>query len=139
MRVRRAISIVFGLLFLWGCGQVEPDAVDPVAIDLSLVRAAHHRVREGAKLRFQRGVFISPSDDSEVGEGIWEAPLVVQELGEETKGIEGVRLEDEEGWILIYPSSNHACFHIYGESRNQSHVNDRLQTWSRKIEKMQQK
>lgn len=73
----------------------------------------------------------------------WEAKgqvmrSLIEELGEETKGIEGVRLEDEEGWVLIYPSSNHACFHIYGESRNQAHVNDRLQTWSRKIEKMQQ-
>ena len=73
----------------------------------------------------------------------WEAKghvmrSLIEELGEETKGIEGVRLEDEDGWILIYPSSNHACFHIYGESRELAHVTDRLQTWSRKIEKMQQ-
>jgi mannose-1-phosphate guanylyltransferase/phosphomannomutase len=72
----------------------------------------------------------------------WEAKgqvmrSLIEELGEETKGIEGVRLEDEDGWVLIYPSSNHACFHIYGESGELAHVNDRLQTWSRKIEKMQ--
>ncbi len=72
----------------------------------------------------------------------WEAKgqvmrSLIEELGEETKGIEGVRLEDENGWVLIYPSSNHACFHIYGESRELGDVSDRLQTWSRKIEKMQ--
>lgn len=72
----------------------------------------------------------------------WEAKgqvmrSLIEELGEETKGIEGVRLEDEDGWVLIYPSSNHACFHIYGESRELAHVNYRLQTWSRKIEKLQ--
>jgi mannose-1-phosphate guanylyltransferase/phosphomannomutase len=74
----------------------------------------------------------------------WEAKgqvmrSLIEELGDETKGIEGVRLEDENGWVLIYPSSNHACFHIYGESRDQVDVNDRLQTWSRKIEKLQHK
>ena len=62
---------------------------------------------------------------------------LIEELGEDAKGIEGVRLEDEDGWVLIYPSSNHACFHIYGESREQAHVNDRIQTWSRRIEKLQ--
>jgi len=72
----------------------------------------------------------------------WEAKgqvmrSLIEELGEETKGIEGVRLEDEDGWVLIYPSSNHACFHIYVESRELAHVNDRLQIWSRKIEKLQ--
>ncbi len=72
----------------------------------------------------------------------WEAKggvmrSLIRELGEEAKGIEGVRLEDEDGWVLIYPSSNHACFHIYGESRELAHVNDRLETWSRKIEKIQ--
>jgi mannose-1-phosphate guanylyltransferase/phosphomannomutase len=72
----------------------------------------------------------------------WEAKgqvmrSLIEELGEETKGVEGIRLEDEDGWILIYPSSNHACFHIYGENRELAHVNERLQTWSRKIEKMQ--
>jgi mannose-1-phosphate guanylyltransferase/phosphomannomutase len=72
----------------------------------------------------------------------WEAKgqvmrTLIEELGEEAKGIEGVRLEDEEGWVLIYPSSNHACFHIYGESRKLEHVNEKLQTWSRKIEGMQ--
>jgi len=31
----------------------------------------------------------------------------------------------------------HACFHIYGESSELAHVNNRLQDWSRKIEKLQ--
>jgi len=72
----------------------------------------------------------------------WEAKgqvmrSLIEELGEETKGIEGIRLEDDQGWVLIYPSSNHACFHLYGESSNLDDVNQRLQKWSRKIEKMQ--
>jgi mannose-1-phosphate guanylyltransferase/phosphomannomutase len=62
---------------------------------------------------------------------------LIEELGEETKGIEGVRLEDDDGWVLIYPSSHHACFHVYGESGQRDVVNDRLQEWSSKIEKMQ--
>ena len=73
----------------------------------------------------------------------WEAKgqvmrSLIEELGEESKGIEGVRLEDEDGWVLIYPSSNHACFHIYGESGDSTLVRERLQTWARKIEKVQQ-
>ncbi|UCF88444.1 MAG: NTP transferase domain-containing protein [bacterium] len=72
----------------------------------------------------------------------WEAKgqvmrTLIEELGEETKAIEGVRLEDDDGWVLIYPSSNHACFHIYGESPKEGLVTSRLQTWARKIEKMQ--
>ena len=39
--------------------------------------------------------------------------ILIEELGDETEGIEGVHLEDEDGWVLIYPSCNHACFHIY--------------------------
>lgn len=72
----------------------------------------------------------------------WEAKghvmrSLIENLGEETKSIEGVRIEDGEGWVLIYPSSNHACFHIYGESRDPEIVSERLQTWSRRIEEMQ--
>jgi len=72
----------------------------------------------------------------------WEAKgqvmrRLIEELGEETKDIEGVRIEDDEGWILIYPSSNHACFHIYGESGEREHINEKLRTWSRRIGEMQ--
>jgi mannose-1-phosphate guanylyltransferase/phosphomannomutase len=72
----------------------------------------------------------------------WEAKgqvmrHLVEELGEEAKGIEGVRFDEGDGWILIYPSSNHACFHIYAESLTPEGVNDKLKTWSKKIEAMQ--
>ena len=74
----------------------------------------------------------------------WEAKgqvmrSLIEELGEETKGIEGVRLEDDDGWILIYPSSNHACFHIYGESTEFSKVSEKMKKWSGKIEKLQRR
>ncbi len=62
---------------------------------------------------------------------------LIEELGEEAKGIEGVRFQEGEGWVLIYPSSNHACFHIFGESPDLEDVNERLKVWSRKIEKLQ--
>jgi mannose-1-phosphate guanylyltransferase/phosphomannomutase len=62
---------------------------------------------------------------------------LIEELGEDTKSIEGVRLEDTDGWVLIYPSSNHACFHIYGESVHPEIVGERIKTWSRRIEEMQ--
>ncbi|MGD8353607.1 MAG: hypothetical protein PVJ01_05520, partial [Pseudomonadota bacterium] len=72
----------------------------------------------------------------------WEAKghvmrSLIRELGEDNKGIEGVRLVDPDGWILIYPSSNHACFHVYGESADPEIVSERLKTWSRRIEEMQ--
>jgi mannose-1-phosphate guanylyltransferase/phosphomannomutase len=72
----------------------------------------------------------------------WEAKgqvmrSLIEELGEETKGIEGIRLEDDDGWVLIYPSSHHACFHVYCESGELNVVNERLKKWSSKIEKMQ--
>jgi mannose-1-phosphate guanylyltransferase/phosphomannomutase len=72
----------------------------------------------------------------------WEAKgqvmrSLIEELGEEAKGIEGIRLEDDDGWVLIYPSSHHACFHVYCESGDLNIVNDMLRKWSSKIEKMQ--
>ncbi|MDF1535242.1 MAG: sugar phosphate nucleotidyltransferase [bacterium] len=73
----------------------------------------------------------------------WEAKglvmrHLVEELGEDAKGIEGVRFDEGDGWVLIYPSSNHACFHIYAESATPGGVSDKLKTWSRKVENMQQ-
>jgi mannose-1-phosphate guanylyltransferase/phosphomannomutase len=73
----------------------------------------------------------------------WEAKglvmrKLVEELGEDAKGIEGVRFDEGDGWILIFPSSNHACFHIYAESSTPDGVGDKLRTWSKKVEKMQE-
>jgi len=73
----------------------------------------------------------------------WEAKglvmrNLVEELGEDAKGIEGVRFDEGDGWVLIYPSSNHACFHIYAESSTSDGVGDKLRTWSKKVEKMQE-
>jgi mannose-1-phosphate guanylyltransferase/phosphomannomutase len=62
---------------------------------------------------------------------------LVEELGEEAKGIEGVRFDDNGGWILIYPSSNHACFHIFAESASLENVRVVVRKWSRKVEEMQ--
>jgi mannose-1-phosphate guanylyltransferase/phosphomannomutase len=62
---------------------------------------------------------------------------LVEELGEEAKGIEGVRFDDNGGWILIYPSSNHACFHIFAESASLENVREVVRKWSRKVEEMQ--
>ncbi|UCG38118.1 MAG: nucleotidyltransferase, partial [bacterium] len=72
----------------------------------------------------------------------WEAKgqvmrRLVEELGEQAKGIEGVRFKDGQGWVLIYPSSNHACFHIYVEAPKQDLVNSKLRKWSKKVERMQ--
>ncbi len=63
--------------------------------------------------------------------------LLVKELGEDSKSIEGVRFEESNGWVLIYPSSNHACFHIIAESPDQSAAGDIVKKWSRKVEEMQ--
>ena len=62
---------------------------------------------------------------------------LIQMLGEDAKGIEGVRFEDGGGWILIYPSSNHACFHIFAESASQEDVREVVRKWSRNVEEMQ--
>jgi mannose-1-phosphate guanylyltransferase/phosphomannomutase len=72
----------------------------------------------------------------------WEAKgqvmrRLVEELGEDSKGIEGVRFEEDEEWVLIYPSSNHPYFHIYAESNTPEGVKERLGVWSRKVEDMQ--
>ncbi|TNF48321.1 nucleotidyltransferase [bacterium] len=72
----------------------------------------------------------------------WEAKgqvmrLLVEELGEEAKGIEGVRFDDNGGWVLIYPSSNHACFHIFAENATLENVREVVRRWSRKVEEMQ--
>jgi mannose-1-phosphate guanylyltransferase/phosphomannomutase len=72
----------------------------------------------------------------------WEAKgqvmrRLVEELGEDSKGIEGVRFEEGEEWVLIYPSSNHPYFHIYAESMTPEAVKERLGRWSRKVEDMQ--
>ena len=61
---------------------------EPAPIDLSLVRKEHEALRKATKRRFERGAFIEPSDDSDVGELIWMAPLAVQELGKETDEME---------------------------------------------------
>jgi len=63
---------------------------------------------------------------------------LVEELGDDAKGIEGVRFEEGEDWILIYPSSNHPYFHLYAESPNPDRVKEKLGLWSRKVEEMQQ-
>lgn len=62
---------------------------------------------------------------------------LIQMLGEDAKGIEGVRFEDDGGWVLIYPSSNHACFHIFAESARQENVREVVRKWSRNVEEMQ--
>jgi len=62
---------------------------------------------------------------------------LIQMLGEDAKGIEGVRFEDDGGWVLIYPSSNHACFHIFAESARQEDVREVVRKWSRNVEEMQ--
>ncbi len=62
---------------------------------------------------------------------------LVEELGEEAKGIEGVRFEEGEDWVLIYPSSNHPYFHIYAESPDSEGVKERIGMWSRKVLEMQ--
>lgn len=62
---------------------------------------------------------------------------LLEALGEEAKGIEGVRFEEDGGWVLIYPSSNHACFHIFAESPSQDTVREMLKRWSRSVEEMQ--
>ena len=62
---------------------------------------------------------------------------LIQTLGEEAKGIEGVRFEESGGWVLIYPSSNHACFHIFAESPRQEDVREVVRKWSRNVEEMQ--
>ncbi len=72
----------------------------------------------------------------------WEAKGLVmrnllEELGEEVKAIEGVRFEIKDDWVLIYPSSDHACVHIYAESEDKARVRDLISKWSRKVEGMQ--
>jgi len=62
---------------------------------------------------------------------------LVEELGEEPKGVEGVRFEEGSDWVLIYPSSNHPYFHIFAESPDPQSVKQRLVKWSRKVEEMQ--
>jgi len=62
---------------------------------------------------------------------------LVEELGEEPKGVEGVRFEEGSDWVLIYPSSNHPYFHVYAESPDPEGVRSKLIKWSRKIEEMQ--
>lgn len=62
---------------------------------------------------------------------------LVEELGEGSKAVEGVRFEGEDYWVLIYPSSDHACFHLYAESRDEARVHKLLGEWSRKVEGMQ--
>jgi mannose-1-phosphate guanylyltransferase/phosphomannomutase len=62
---------------------------------------------------------------------------LVEQLGEDSKGIEGVRFEEGDEWVLIYPSSNHAYFHIYAESPRSEGVKKKLGEWSRKVEEMQ--
>lgn len=72
----------------------------------------------------------------------WEAKgqvmrLLIERLGEGSKGIEGVRFEESGGWVLIYPGSNHACFHIFAESATKDGVNELLEKWSREVEEIQ--
>jgi len=62
---------------------------------------------------------------------------LVEELGEDAQGIEGVQFNENDGWVLIYPSSNHACIHIFAESHDLKHVNEMLRIWSQKVEEMQ--
>ncbi|UCF30659.1 MAG: NTP transferase domain-containing protein [bacterium] len=62
---------------------------------------------------------------------------LVEELGEEVKDNEGVRFVEDGGWILIYPSSNHACFNIFAESSKRDLTRNLVKKWSRKVEEMQ--
>jgi len=62
---------------------------------------------------------------------------LVEELGEGSKTIEGVRFEDDDDWVLVFPSSDHACFHLYAESRDEARVHKLLGEWSGKVERMQ--
>jgi mannose-1-phosphate guanylyltransferase/phosphomannomutase len=63
---------------------------------------------------------------------------LVEELGEESKGIEGVRFDQGAGWVLIYPSSNHACFHVFAESADREEAGEILKGWSRRVGEMQE-
>jgi hypothetical protein len=74
MKTRLAILIAGNFVFHCGCRQVKVETEEPAVVDLSLVRAGHEAVRDATKRRFERGAFISPSDDSNVDESIWMAP-----------------------------------------------------------------
>jgi len=84
MNARQFVLITASLVFAWGCRQPTVETEEPAVIDLSAVVKKHEVVRNATKRRFKRGAFTQPSDESDVGDLIWMAPLVVQELDEDS-------------------------------------------------------
>jgi len=101
MRTPPVILIATSLVLACGCRQPEVETKKPAPIDLSLVRKGHESLRKATKRRFERGAFLSPSDDSDVGELIWMAPLAVQELGKEKDEMEA---SVRPGALVVDPS-----------------------------------
>lgn len=105
MNARLFVFIAASLLFACGCREPAVETEVPEAVDLSVVSKEHDAVRKATKRRFKRGAFIQPSDKSDVGELIWMAPLVVQELGEEDDEMESSM---RPGTMAVDPSGRAA-------------------------------
>lgn len=106
MNARQFVLITASLVFAWGCRQPTVETEEPEVLDLSAIGKQHEAVRTATKRRFKRGAFISPSDESDVGELIWMAPLVVQELDEEIDEMEssvrpGAIAVDSSGQAIV--------------------------------------
>ena len=76
------MGLIAALCFLLGCH--PPTTADRTsATDWRTIQQGHQAIRDATRHHFQRAAMVLPSEQSDVGDLIWMAPLVVQQLGEQ--------------------------------------------------------